>query len=203
MKPKLITKDKILSLGVYSEFRKALAESGCALCALSCERTHIVVDRGNPKAQVMIIGEAPGAEEDASGKPFVGRSGRLMDALFEEAGFNTNQDALVANIAKCRPPKNRQPSIQEAQTCLPYLRRQIELIRPDFLLLMGATALKHLLPDKTKQPMRDLVGKFFDYPENPRIQVMVMFHPAYVLRDMRKKADFLSHVRAFINQMSS
>ena len=151
----------------------------------------------------MIIGEAPGQEEDVQGKPFVGRSGRLMDQLFQEAGFNTNQHGLVANIAKCRPPGNRAPTTKEAQTCIPFLREQIRWVKPHFILLMGATALKHILIEKAKIPMKDLEGKFFQNPEYPDIKFMVLFHPAYILRDPRKKPLMLDHMNIFVQKWKS
>ncbi len=166
----------------YRGFRDALAASACTLCPLSAARAHIVVDRGDPTARVMAIGEAPGAEEDRSGRAFVGRAGRLLDDLLVESGLDPDHDVLIANVVKCRPPGNRPPHAEEARRCLPFLRRQIELVRPRILLLLGRTALKHMLPGEPPQRLALLVGKFFRRPEYAGIDLMVLFHPAYVLR---------------------
>jgi len=167
----------------YRGFREALAASGCSLCPLSAGRTHIVVDRGDPAARVMAIGEAPGAEEDRSGLAFVGRAGRLLDDLLVEAGLDPDRDVLIANVVKCRPPGNRPPHAEEARRCLPFLRRQIELVRPRIIVLLGRTALKHMLPGEPSGRLELLVGKLFRRPEYAGIDLMVLFHPAYVLRN--------------------
>ena len=148
----------LLKIRDYGEFKQALAESGCRGCTLCEARARIVVDRGNPKARIMAVGEGPGAEEDARGLAFVGRSGRLFDKLMAEAGFDTNQDLLIANVVKCRPPENRVPHAAEAAVCLPFLRHQIELVSPQVIILLGATSLKYLLPSLKKTAMKNLVG---------------------------------------------
>src|SRR3989338_2922807 len=102
-------KNRIMDAVTYADFKKELIKSACAKCALSAGRTHIVVDRGNPAARVMLIGEAPGQNEDLQGKAFVGRAGQLLDRMMKDAGFDTNQDSLIVNLVKCRPPKNRAP----------------------------------------------------------------------------------------------
>lgn len=190
------TLSSILQAETYPEFKKALIDSACTRCALCEGRTNIVVDRGNYEARVMVIGEGPGENEDLQGKAFVGRGGRLLDGMLSEVGFDTNKDSLIANVVKCRPPKNRAPEKEEAGTCFPYLKKQIELVRPKFILLLGATALKYILPGQ-KFTMRDEVGKFFDHPEYPGIRFMVLFHPAYILRDPRKKPLMAEHLKFF------
>lgn len=183
----------------YRDFRDRLANSGCARCGLSEGRSSIVVDRGNPGACVMIIGEAPGASEDRQGAAFVGRAGRLLDALFEEAGMDTNRDTLIANIVKCRPPNNRPPTPDEAAACLPFLRRQLELVSPRFVVLLGATALKHLLPHRVKAGLQSVVGTLFEDPGFPGKRLAVLYHPAYILRDPRKRPMMLDHIRRLAN----
>ena len=199
MKPDLSdnTQDSILDAMAYPEFRKALAESNCKKCGLCQSRTHIVVDRGNPNAKVMIIGEAPGREEDAQGKPFVGRAGKLLDRLLNEIGFDTNKESLIVNVVKCRPPENRAPRPEEAAACRPFLNKQIEFIKPKFILLLGATALKHILPKNAKTPMASLVGQFLEHPAYPGCKIMVLFHPAYLLRDPRKVPLMQEHLKLF------
>jgi DNA polymerase len=132
----------------YPDFKTALIQSACSQCGLSESRTHIVVDRGNPMSRVLIIGEAPGANEDYQGKAFVGRAGRLLDQLMMEIGFDTNRDGLIVNVVKCRPPDNRAPSQEEVDACFPFLKKQIDLVRPKVILLLGATALRHVLRAK-------------------------------------------------------
>ncbi len=179
----------------YREFRAKLKASNCQLCPLSKSRTQIVVDRGNPHAKVLFIGEAPGQNEDLQGKAFVGRSGRLLDLMLHELGFETERDALIANVVKCRPPKNRAPLPHEAEQCLPFLRQQIDLMKPKIIGLLGATAHKHLLPSKKHASMKDRVGKFFEHPLYHGIKLIILYHPAYILRDPRKRPLMVSHLR--------
>lgn len=182
----------------YAEFKTQLAGSDCRKCGLAAGRSQIVVDRGNPEASVLFIGEAPGANEDRTGRAFVGRGGQLLDRLMAEAGFSTERDALIANVVKCRPPQNRPPTPEEAQTCLPYLRRQIELVGPKFMVLLGATALKHIAPAMKKDSMADRVGTFFENKDFPGVRTMVFFHPAYILRDPRKTPLMREHIARFV-----
>jgi uracil-DNA glycosylase len=182
----------------YTSFKRGLAESGCKRCGLHEGRTRIVVDRGNPDARVMFIGEAPGASEDLEGRAFVGRSGRLLDSMLAEHGFDTEKDALIVNVVKCRPPQNRRPEPEEAEACLPFLRRQIELVKPKWLALLGATALAHALPDRKKFAMSMEAGRFFQDEAYPGITLFVLFHPAYILRDPRKRPLMQSHLKKFV-----
>lgn len=182
---------------IYADFKKALEESNCARCGLSAGRTHIVVDRGNPAAKVLIVGEAPGQNEDLEGKAFIGRAGKLLDSLLREAGIEPETDVLIANVVKCRPPNNRPPTPQEAEACLPFLKKQIDLVRPRFMVLLGATALRHLVPEKRNFRMGEEAGKLFDHPAYPGMRLMVLFHPAYLLRDPRKTPLFHSHLKRF------
>jgi DNA polymerase len=122
------------------------AECGaCRRCGLAATRQQVVVGRGNPNARLLLVGEAPGAEEEACGQPFVGRSGRLLEAMLAAAGLDSERDLYIANVLKCRPPGNRKPSRTEIETCRPWLERQIALVRPQLVLLVGATALEALL----------------------------------------------------------
>ena len=191
--------DEILSAKSYDEFKEALAGSHCRRCDLHRHRTQIVVDRGNPGAKVLFIGEAPGENEDLQGKAFVGRAGKLLDAMLKDRGFDTGRDALIANVSKCRPPRNRRPTPQEAQTCLPYLKKQIDLTRPRVIALLGATALKHMLPEKKDFSMGEQVGKFFEHSDYPQARFLVLYHPAYILRDPRKKPLMEAHLRLLVD----
>ena len=155
----------------------------------------IVVSRGNPFAKLMIIGEAPGAKEEEIGEPFVGRSGKLLDKLLQNAGIDINQDVYFCNVVKCRPPKNRRPTKIEIQENLPWLYQQIKLVNPSVIVLVGATALEAIL--KIKSPISILRGKWIDWEGK---LVMPVFHPSYLLRNPSKeegkpmsltKSDFL------------
>ncbi|MBI4353313.1 MAG: uracil-DNA glycosylase [Candidatus Omnitrophica bacterium] len=189
--------NEILGAKTYAEFKEALSKSGCARCALSESRTHIVVDRGNPEAKVLIVGEAPGETEDREGKAFVGRAGRLLDELMKEASFDTDRESLIVNVVKCRPPENRAPQPKEAASCAPFLKRQLELVRPRIILLLGATALKHLIPDKGDFSMQEEAGRFFEHADYPGVTLMVLYHPAFILRDPRKRPVMMEHIRRF------
>lgn len=192
------TANKILEAKTYRDFKEALIESNCTKCPLSEGRRHIVVDRGNPEAKVVMIGEAPGENEDLQGKAFVGRAGKLLDEITKCFGFDTNQDSLIINIVKCRPPENRQPKPEEASSCRPFLKRQIELVKPRLIVLLGATAIKHILPEKKEFSMEKEAGNFFDRPEYPGIKFVVFYHPAFILRDPRKKPAMIDHVKRFV-----
>ncbi len=189
--------NKVLESKGYADFKRELVASDCQRCPLSNSRTHIVVDRGNPRAKVLIIGEAPGQNEDLQAKAFVGRAGQLLDRLMKEIGFDTNEDSLIVNVVKCRPPDNRTPTAQEATTCITYLKKQITLVSPRFILLLGATALKHLFIERKDQAMKGQVGQFFTRTEYPNIEFMVLYHPAYILRDPRKRPEIEQHLRVF------
>ena len=158
----------------------ALAQqcSVCRLCPLAQGRQQVVVSRGNPLARLMLIGEAPGAQEDELGQPFVGRSGQLLDQLLAAAGLDSNLDAYICNGVKCRPPGNRKPTAQELAACRPFLLEQIALVQPQVLVLVGATALRAVLG--LKGPMSELRGRWQSLGGHA---CMPIFHPAYLLRN--------------------
>lgn len=187
----------VLDTADYPAFKKALLDSACTRCRLSASRAQIVVDRGNPAAKVLIIGEAPGKNEDLQGKAFVGRAGRLLDRLMKDVGFDTNQDSLIVNVVKCRPPKNRAPLPEETARCIPFLKKQIELVKPRIILLLGKTAVKHVIPERADDAMADAVGNFFKHPNYPGMELMILFHPAYLLRDPRKTPLMAEHLNRF------
>jgi DNA polymerase len=142
----------------------------------------------------MAIGEAPGVEEDRRGLAFVGRGGRLFDELAREAGIDPDRDLLIANIVKCRPPDNRVPRPEEVLACLPYLRQQIELVRPVVIALLGATALRTLCPAMARSAMRDLVGRLFADPEFPGVHLLPLYHPAFLLRNRGRIPEAKGHL---------
>jgi DNA polymerase len=185
----------ILGASSYEELKEKLRGSGCQKCALHQGRTNIVVDRGNPSAAIMTIGEGPGENEDKEGLAFVGRAGQLFDKIMSAVGIDTNQDMLIANVVKCRPPDNRSPRTEEAAECIPFLKRQIALVEPKVILLLGATALKHIDKSKTSFQMSDEAGKFFTLPDYPGIQFMVLYHPAALLYNAKLKPAMWEHVK--------
>lgn len=184
----------------------------CRRCGLAATRQQVVVGRGNPNARLLLVGEAPGAEEEACGQPFVGRSGRLLEAMLAAAGLDSERDLYIANVIKCRPPGNRKPSRTEIEACRPWLERQIALVRPQLVLLVGATALEALLgikggitklrgqwfhleasqgPDQPR-PNQAAQGKRAQSPRSPLrwpeqgdggIALMPLLHPSYLLRN--------------------
>jgi uracil-DNA glycosylase family 4 len=154
---------------------------GCRLCGLCETRTQTVFGVGDRRAKLMVIGEAPGAEEDRQGEPFVGRAGMLLNSMLRAAGFE-RREVFIANVLKCRPPGNRDPSAEEAARCLPYLRRQIELIGPAVILCVGRIAAQRLLGrDEPLARMRGRVHRLDAVP------VIVTYHPAYLLRSPGEK----------------
>lgn len=160
--------------------------SGCTRCALCQSRTQTVFGTGNRQAQLMIVGEAPGAEEDRRGEPFVGRAGKLLDQMLQAIG-SSRQQAYIANILKCRPPNNRDPAAEEVSACQSYLQRQIALVRPRVLLAVGRIAAQNLLQVAT--PLGRMRGSVQQYahPEGMVIPVIVTYHPAYLLRSPLQK----------------
>jgi uracil-DNA glycosylase len=192
----MLPEKTILLSSTYATFRQQLAESNCSKCPSLCQERHtIVVDRGNPQTNIMIIGEAPGENEDLQGRAFVGRGGKLLDDVLASIGLDTNRHTLIANVVKCRPPKNRPPTQQEAENCFPYLTWQLAHVKPKIVLLMGATAAKHLIPEQKDRSMKDRVGRLFDVAAYPETKFLILFHPAYLLRDPRKKKDMLEHLQ--------
>ena len=160
----------------------AVACDGCRRCGLGEGRANVVVSRGNPKARLMVIGEGPGAQEDAEGLPFVGRSGQLLDQMLASVGIDTNQDAYVCNIVKCRPPENRKPTALEMAACRPWLDQQIALVDPAVILLAGATAMEGLLG--IKGGITKLRGQWRQWDDR---WLMPIFHPSYLLRNASRE----------------
>lgn len=154
----------------------------CQRCTLGETRHHAVVGRGNPQAPIMIIGEAPGQNEDETGLPFVGKAGQLLDKILESVKLDTEKDIYICNINKCRPPGNRTPTTDEVEACKPYLLEQIRLIDPKIILLTGATALKGLLGEK--RAISKIRGTWLEWQGR---MCMPIFHPAYLLRNQSRE----------------
>ncbi len=155
----------------------------CRKCVLGSQRTNAVPGEGNPTARIMFVGEAPGADEDAQGRPFVGRAGQLLDKVIAACGLKRS-DVFIGNILKCRPPGNRDPRPDEIISCLPYLQTQIEIIKPEIIVALGAHAARTLL--NTNKSIGQLRGQFHEYYAGigkPPIKLMATYHTAYLLRN--------------------
>ena len=182
----------------WSELRERVA--ACTRCTLCATRTQTVFGVGDQGADWLIIGEAPGAEEDRQGEPFVGRAGQLLNSMLRAIGLSRSE-VFIANILKCRPPGNRDPSAAEAAQCLPYLNEQIALLRPKIILVVGRIAAHNLLrTDLALARLRQQVHYFGEQ----RIPVIVTYHPAYLLRELhekRKAWEDLNFAREVLNRV--
>ena len=158
--------------------------NNCTKCKLCNNRHNVVIGTGNKNAKIMFIGEGPGADEDIQGIPFVGKAGKLMDKAFDGIGIR-REEIYIANIVKCRPPNNRNPEDEEANSCKEYLESQIKLVNPEIIVLLGSVALKNILGKE--YGITSSRGKWF---EKDGIKYMPTFHPAALLRDETKKIDF-------------
>jgi DNA polymerase len=154
----------------------------CTKCSLHKTKTNVVFGEGSRKAGIMLIGEGPGYYEDQQGRPFVGKSGQLLDKILDVCGFTRKEHVFIGNIVKCRPPNNRDPLPEERESCLPYLYKQIEIIDPKIIILLGATALKGLIDPNAR--ITKIRGDWLNW--NDRL-VMPTFHPSALLRNEKLK----------------
>jgi len=155
----------------------------CTRCVLHRGRKNIVFGVGNPYAELMFVGEGPGADEDIQGEPFVGRAGQLLNNMIQAMGLK-RQEVYIANVVKCRPPGNRTPEREEIDTCSPFLLRQIDVVRPKVIVALGAVAARTLLG--LNEAMANLRGRWYDFRGS---RLLVTYHPAFLLRDPRRKKD--------------
>jgi uracil-DNA glycosylase len=176
--PETLIQDKA---GALKEIRKDLGD--CTRCRLHKGRTNLVFGVGNVDADIMFVGEGPGADEDEQGEPFVGRAGQLLNNMIAAMGIR-REDVYIANIVKCRPPGNRTPERDECDTCSPFLLRQIAVIRPKVIVALGAVAAKNLLA--VNDSMANLRGRWYDFRGS---RLIVTYHPAFLLRDPRQKKE--------------
>jgi uracil-DNA glycosylase len=189
--PEQTAKDPVAALKLI---REDLGD--CTRCKLHKQgRKQIVFGVGDPRAELMFVGEGPGADEDAQGEPFVGRAGQLLNNMIKAMGIR-REDVYIANIVKCRPPGNRTPERDECETCSPFLMRQIAVVKPKVIVALGAVAAKNLLA--INAPMSELRGRFYDFmPSGARsndpswqgARLAVTYHPAFLLRDPRQKGE--------------
>ena len=166
----------------------------CRKCRLCETRKNVVFGVGNREADIMLIGEGPGADEDAQGEPFVGKAGKLMNMAFDMLGIK-REEVYIANIVKCRPPNNRNPQDDEAENCLDYLRNQVILVKPKIIVLLGSVALKNILGKE--YGITASRGKWI---EKKGIFYMPTWHPAALLRDENKKIDFIKDLKQVIKR---
>ena len=180
----------------------------CTRCKLHKQgRKQIVFGVGSPRADLMFVGEGPGADEDMQGEPFVGRAGQLLNNMIKAMGIR-REDVYIANIVKCRPPGNRTPERDECETCSPFLMRQIAVIKPRVVVALGAVAAKNLLA--INAPMSELRGRFYDFmpagaqssdPSWQGTRLAVTYHPAYLLRDPRQKGEAWKDLQMVMNYL--
>lgn len=170
---------------------------GCTRCALSAGRRTVVVGEGSTEARVMFIGEGPGADEDRTGRPFVGQAGQLLDGMIFALGFERGE-VYIANVVKCRPPGNRDPEEAEMAACAPFLDRQVELIRPQVIVALGRVAACRLTG--TSKPIGALRGRWSSYRGIP---LLPTFHPAYLLRSPKEKARTWQDLKAVRTRLAA
>ena len=175
------------------EVRQELGE--CTRCKLHKGRTQIVFGVGNPHAKLVFVGEAPGADEDAQGEPFVGRAGQLLTKIIQAMGMQ-REDVYICNIIKCRPPGNRTPETDEILACSPFLLKQLHAIGPKFICALGGPATQTLL--QTKEPISRLRGKFYDFHGIP---LLPTFHPAFLLRNPHEKKTVWEDMKLLLREM--
>ncbi len=183
----------------WDQLRQSITE--CRACGLCSERKQVVPGVGDENARWLFIGEGPGSEEDARGEPFVGPAGKLLDSMLAAIDLNRSEDVYITNAVKCRPPGNRTPEADEMSACAPYLKRQIALIQPKLIVLLGRAAVHAVLGEDGS--LASLRGKTLAYRDGDRtIPVLVTYHPAYLLRTLPDKAkawEDLCRARALIN----
>lgn len=181
----LIPKDAKIPIppGTYANMTELAQHCNqCYRCGLGKTRTHAVVGRGNLKAPIMVVGEAPGQTEDETGLPFVGKAGQLLEKILASVKLDTQTDVYICNINKCRPPDNRVPTTEEMEACKPYLLEQIRLVDPKIILFVGATAVKGLTGDK--RAISKIRGQWMEW--DGRL-CMPIFHPSYLLRNQSRE----------------
>jgi DNA polymerase len=176
------------------ELRGAIGD--CRRCKLWPGRTHLVFGVGNPRAQLMFIGEGPGRDEDLQGEPFVGRAGQLLTDIITKGMGLKREDVYIANVVKCRPPENRNPEPDEVASCEPFLKKQIDLVRPEIIIALGKFAVQTLLQSKVS--ITKLRGNWYSYHG---IKLMPTFHPAYLLRNPGDKKVVWEDIKKVIKEM--
>ena len=188
--------NQILASKTYGDYKERLSKYDCRRCSLCYSRSNIVIDRGDPTAPILIVSERPGENEDRVGKPFVGRAGELLDKMLKAIELDPDRHVLITNVVRCKPEADRSPTKEEVDACFPFLEKQIALMQPKVVLLLGAVALKWVDPARSEAKMEEESGRFFTVARFPGVQFMVMYNPAFLLRDPRKKAVTWEHLKA-------
>jgi DNA polymerase len=184
------------SAASLAQLRQVLGD--CGRCKLSLGRTHIVYGVGNPDADVMFVGEGPGRDEDLQGEPFVGRAGQLLTDIITKGMKLRREDVYIANVVKCRPPRNRDPEPDEVESCEPFLIRQIELVKPRVIVALGKFAAQTLV--RSSAPISRLRGQWHDYRG---IRLMPTFHPAYLLRNPADKRLVWEDIKSVLRELGA
>jgi uracil-DNA glycosylase len=192
-RPRILSKDDFAEAKSLEQLEKTI--ENCNRCSLWKTRTKFVFGTGNPNAEIMFVGEAPGRDEDLQGKPFVGRAGKLLDKMLAEVGLK-REDVYIANILKSRPPDNRDPLPDEIAACEPYLHAQIKLIKPKLICSLGRIAAQTLL--RTKMTLGEMRGRWFDYQGT---KFTVIYHPAAILRSMTYLEPALDDLRRLLAEL--
>jgi len=185
-----------LNAGSLEELRAAIGD--CRRCKLCSGRTNLVFGVGNPRAKLMFVGEGPGRDEDLQGEPFVGRAGQLLTDIITKGMGLKREDVYICNVVKCRPPENRNPEPDEVAACEPFLKKQIDIVRPDIIVALGKFAVQTLL--QSKVPIGKLRGNWSSYHG---IKLMPTFHPAYLLRNPADKKLVWEDIKKVIKEMHS
>jgi len=178
----------------WEELRQAA--KGCRRCKLADTRTNVVFGVGNPKARVLFVGEGPGENEDLQGEPFVGRAGILLDKMLLAAGFSRRDNIYIANMVKCRPPKNRDPEKDEVEACMGYLRNQVKLIAPEYIVCLGRVAAQSLI-----DPGFKVTKQHGEFIRKGNFWMMGTFHPAALLRNPRNKPEAFDDLLQLRNRL--
>ncbi len=173
----------------------------CIKCPLHENRTQVVFGDGNPESPVVFVGEAPGEDEDRQGRPFVGRAGKYLNRKIEEVLGLKREEVYITNVCKCRPPGNRKPTPAEISACFPYLKRELEIIKPKVICCLGATAGEGILGRKFS--ITKVRGQTFPYPYDPNVKVLLTYHPAYILRNPKAETDFVRDLETLKELMRS
>jgi DNA polymerase len=193
--------NQVMASPTYAEFKERLQAYNCQRCTLCHSRLNIVIDRGNPESAIMIISERPGDNEDRVGKPFVGRAGEMLDKMLHAIDLDTEKDVLITNVVRCKPEVDRPPIKDEVDACFPFMQKQIDLMKPKVIMLLGAVAVKWVDPKRSDIKMEEEAGKFFMLSRFPGVQFMVMYNPAFLLRDPRKKVVTWEHLKTLRNYL--
>ncbi len=190
---------EIINSKSIEEFKQKLRNFHCTRCPLSNDIVQFpTTSRGNPNSNIMIVGEAPGHNEMVKGIPFVGKAGQVMDLLLSSISISSELDVYITNICRCRPRDNRAPHTSEAQTCITYLKKEIELIKPKYILTMGATSAKYLLSNNlTGKSMGEIVGQYYYSQEYPDSKFLVLYHPAALIYNKKLKIPMIEHLNQF------